>query len=440
MEKRRIPGLALIVACDDRLLAARAYGFANLEHRTPTTLETVFEIASVTKPITATGVLLLVENGRVGLDEPIATYLHGLPETWSAITVRHLLSHRSGLQDYLNDRLANRERDQTPRQLAEAVFPKPLRFAPGADWSYSNTNYLLLELLIEGVTGMRYEQFLTERIFRPLGMTATGRRDLRAIVPGRAAHYEVRDGAVVNAPYLNPTVWDHGDGGLVSSARDLFRFEAGLSRGALVRADTLQQMWTAARLPSGVRASYGLGWEIGDARGVRYIGHGGGRAGVSSYLVRYLDARLTVIVLANLSGLNLRREFVEGVAGCYEPTLRPLRERPIQPDPDPQQTERVLAYLRDVASGNRDSPLVTTGNRAAVDAPQRSLTRMLDELISFDSLGYVDVGGRDIERRGSRIERVCNYRLVTKTRTEHLTLYLTVEGRVADQVVGGEGR
>ena len=179
MEKRRIPGLALAVIQHGAVIKMQGYGLANVELDVPVTPDTVFELASVTKQFTATAIMLLVEEGKVGLDDPIPHYLSNTPDAWQGITVRHLLTHTAGLASpetgfralYAGGARVN----YTTAEMFEAATQDPMSFAPGERWQYSDVGYFLLGMILEKASGQHYRALVTERFFQPLGMTEIGR-------------------------------------------------------------------------------------------------------------------------------------------------------------------------------------------------------------------------------------------------------------------------
>jgi D-alanyl-D-alanine carboxypeptidase len=311
MAKRRIPGMSAAVITAGRVVFTKGYGFANVEVSAPATSDTVYEIASLTKPFTAIAVMMLVEAGRVSLEDPISRYLPNVPSHWGDITVRHLLTHTSGIPDYFSiPRLRSAsggiwQIEYSPADLLSIFFETQLEFKPGARFTYSNSGYWLLGRLIEAVAGNSYERFLSDRLFAPLDMKGTRRMDRKAIIPNRASGYAWSDTLLINAPYTS-TTWAYSEGGLVSSVSDLAKWDAALWSGRLLRADTLAQTTTPVRLTDGTDSNYGLGWSIGTNPKRRQIYVTGNKPGFSAIIRRYLDERLTVIVLANVeSGIDL---------------------------------------------------------------------------------------------------------------------------------------
>jgi D-alanyl-D-alanine carboxypeptidase len=302
MDRLRIPGLSLAVVREGRVALAKGYGLAHVERSVPATQDTVYRLASITKSFAATAAMMLVEQAKLHLDEPVTAPLPELPADWDAINVRHLLTHTSGLEDWENvpPHLPVREplQAETPDGIIRFLSQFPLRFPPGERWEYSNSGYLLLGRIIERVSGKRLDRFMDDAIFRPLGMTWTayGFHELNLLSTG----YVQETGALKR---LHPTeAWGHT--GLVSTVLDLARWDAALDSDQLLAPELRRQMWTPAKLNDGTEIAYGLGWDIRDAQGRKTVGHGGGRVGVSTRIARDLDDKLTVILLIPVAGVD----------------------------------------------------------------------------------------------------------------------------------------
>lgn len=357
MSARHIPGLALLVIRDGQIIKARGYGFANLEHKVPVRPETVFQSGSMGKQFTATAVMMLVEEGRIGLDDRISKYLKDTPASWSDVTVRQLLSHTAGFTDYPRD--FNFREDYTEDELLKKAMAIPLAFTPGTKWQYSNMGYVTLGILISKVTGTFYGDVLQERIFRPLGMSATRIINETDIVPNRAAGYRLVKGEVKNQAWVSPTMNTTADGSLYVNVLDMARWDAALYTDKLLKPSSLHLMWTPVKLSDGKpnSAGYGFGWRMGEIRGHRVIEHGGAWQGFTSNISRYVDDRLTIVVLANLAGAGPDR-ITHHVAGLYEPALMPPPEKPIE-DKEPQVTALLTNVLKALADGKADKELFT---------------------------------------------------------------------------------
>ncbi|MCI0524079.1 MAG: beta-lactamase family protein [Acidobacteria bacterium] len=315
MRKQRIPGLSLAVVRDGKVIKAEGYGLANVEHNIPARPETVYKIGSVSKQFIATGIMLLVQEGKVGLDERVGKYLDGAPESWSGITIRQLLTHTSGIV---------REgpgfdpfKDQKDFDVIKTAYPLQLRFKPGEKYEYCNVGYFSLAEIISRVSGKPWADFMTERVFAPLGMTGTRATSYSAIVPNRAGGYEWRNDRMRNAVEL---IAVRPSGAFLSSALDLAKWDAALYTDAILKQPTREQMWTPVRLNSGATHPYGLGWSLDPMGKHRQVHHGGTLSGFRSHFSRLLDDKLSIIVLTNCASAE-PAAIVRGVAANYLPDL-----------------------------------------------------------------------------------------------------------------------
>jgi CubicO group peptidase (beta-lactamase class C family) len=321
MRLQKIPGLALAILRDGKLIMAKGYGFANVELNVPVIPQTVFQSGSMGKQFTATAVMMLVEEGKIGLEDHINKYFPDAPAIWNDITVRHLLSHTSGIQNYTNKGMDYRK-DLTEDDLLKLAESTPLDFPPGSDWRYSNTGYVLLGILIHKVTGGFYGDFLRERIFAPLGMDSTRIISEADIVPNRASGYRLVGGQLKNQEWVAPSLNTTADGSLYFTVLDLAKWDAGLYTAKLLKHASLDQMWTIAKLSDGKpnRGGYGFGWFVKQMNGHPLVEHGGAWQGFTTQISRYLDARLTVVVLSNLDADHSDPgKIAHQVAGLYVP-------------------------------------------------------------------------------------------------------------------------
>jgi CubicO group peptidase (beta-lactamase class C family) len=321
--EQRIPGLSVLVVDDGKVVKQHGYGLANVEHDVPVKPETIFQSGSAGKQFTSAAILLLVEDGKLALDDSVRTYLTDAPETWQPMTIRHLLSHTSGLRGMPVD--WDYRRDYTEDELIEAIYGLRLAAKPGYAWAYSNAGYVTLGVLIHKVTGEFYGDFLQERVFRPLEMIATGVIDDAGIVPNRAAGYRIVDGELKNQAWVSPTMNSTADGSLYFNIVDLAKWDAALAGDGLLSSASKKEMWTPQLLSSGKpnRAGYGFGWIVGGEEAHRLVEHGGAWQGFTTSIVRYLDDRLTVVVLTNLAADSDSNpgKIAHHVAGMYRPEL-----------------------------------------------------------------------------------------------------------------------
>ena len=314
MQKQRIPGLSLAVIKDGRIILAKGYGLANVEHQVPAKPETIFQSGSMGKQFTATAVMMLVEEGKLSLDDSIRKYFTDAPDSWQNIRVRHLLTHTAGTTDYPRD--FDFRRDYTEDELLKRAEAIPLAFQPGEKWSYSNLGYVLLGILIHKVSGKFYGDFLQERVFKPLGMTTARIISEADIVPNRAAGYRLVKGELKNQEWVSPTLNTTADGALYLTVYDMAKWDEALYTERLLKKSSLEQMWTPVKLSNGKTQNYGFGWSRGEVRGHRIVEHGGSWQGFKAHIARYVDDRLTVVVFANLAQAN-QTKIAHGVAAIY---------------------------------------------------------------------------------------------------------------------------
>ncbi|HEV2704977.1 MAG TPA: serine hydrolase domain-containing protein [Pyrinomonadaceae bacterium] len=399
MEQRHVPGVAIAVVRAGRVVKARGYGLASVEHNVAVTPETVFEIGSVSKQLTAAAIMLLVEEGKVELDAPVGRYVPEAPPAWSGVTVRHLLTHTSGLRNYtgltgfeLTERL-------TRAEFVRRISQHPSNFAPGASWSYGNTNYNLLGFIIEAASGRPYWQFMRERIFRPLGMNSTADRDPKYVIRHRASGYEWQQGALTGRDYDLTDVFSAG--AIVSTVLDLARWDAALYDERLLRRASLEQIWTPVSLTDGSTRPYGFGWYVENFRGARRVRHNGQTAGFAASIARYTDERLTLIVLTNLGDLGLGGEIALGLAKLYLPSIS-LRRLPTRTDlVDSRTTQRLEQVLRARLAGRLDAREWTADARAALSTDgERRWQRLASfgALTSFAPVSAETTNGRRVLR------------------------------------------
>ncbi len=424
MKGRHIPGLSLAVVRDGKVIKAKGYGVSNVELNTPATPETVYEIGSITKQFTATAIMLLVEEGKVGLDDKIAKYLDGLPDSWNAVTVRHLLTHTSGIRSYFGlPGFEFRNHLTTAQFIKTASVLKP-NFPPGDDYLYSNTGYSLLGFIVEKASGQPYWSFLRERIFMPHAMNATTDRDPRKLVLNRADGYEWEKDNWINRDGDLTDVFSAG--AVVSNVLDLAKWDAALYTERTLKLSSLDQMWTPVRFNSGRTFTYGLGWNVSNTRGHRLISHGGQTAGFSAVFSRFTDDRLTIIMLCNADsfGPGGAARLVRGVAAQYLPSFA-LDTLKAIPDAEPKLTGMIMVALRNSLSGTSDPNMFTPeGYKFITSERGKDLLKSVSRHGALKTLTLLD-------RRQDGRDRARLYRATVSGQTLYLSFTLTEDGKIA---------
>ncbi len=318
MAAQRTPGMAVAVVRRGEVIKSRGYGLANVEHNVAVTPQTIFQSGSLGKQFTATAIMLQVQDGRLSLTDPLAKFLPG-PDSWRTITVRHLLSHTSGIPDY-NDGQLDYRKDYTEDELVKFAATLPLDFTPGAEWKYSNTGYILLGAIVRKVSGMFYGDVLRDRVFTPLGMSTARVISEADIVANRAAGYRLERGELRNQEWVSPALNTTADGSLYLSLQDVIAWDRGLRSGAILTADSWRQIATPVTLNSGRTHPYGFGVEVDRIAGQDIQRHGGAWQGFKSYLARYRGDDVTIIALANLAQA-LPKRAVDRIAAHLMPAL-----------------------------------------------------------------------------------------------------------------------
>ena len=319
MERQHIPGLSLAVLRGDRVVMSRGYGFANVELRVPASDSTVYQSGSMGKQFTAALVEMLVEQKRLRLDDPIARWFPEGASVWGDITVRHLLTHTSGVAEY-TDSTFDYRKDYTEDELVKFAASRPLDFRPGERWSYSNTGYVLLGALIHRVSGRFYGDFLRDSVFQPLGMRDSRIISEADIVPNRADGYVLDDSVLKNQEWVAPMLNTTADGALYVTVRDLAKWAVALNHGRVPSQSALDTAWTPVRLNNGTTYPYGFGWSIFNQRGRSRISHTGSWQGFRTVIARYPESGITVVVLANLAQAQVGA-IAYGIAGMLDASL-----------------------------------------------------------------------------------------------------------------------
>jgi D-alanyl-D-alanine carboxypeptidase len=336
----------VLVLKDGKVIKEKGYGTANLEHSVPVTPQTVFQSGSIGKTFTAALILLLEQDGKLRLDDPISRHLPNTPAAWAKITIRHLLTHTSGLGDPYE--IIDFRKDYTDEELIALEATVPVRSAPGEKWAYSNMGFHLLGFIANRAGGKFYGDQLHERIFAPLCM---GTRVISEadIVPHRAAGYESKKDAYKNQSWVAPKLNTTADGSLYLTARDLAIWDQALYGDKILDARLRAASFTPAKLNDGSDTPYGLGWFVDTVKGRRHISHSGAWQGFRTQLCRYIDDKLTVVVLTN-STTALPSKFANMAAAHYVPALFDALPKAIA-DSNPGLTAQVRALMASIGAG-----------------------------------------------------------------------------------------
>jgi len=311
-----IPGVSAAVVSGGALRFSAAYGTADVENAVPATPLTIYRLASVSKPITATAVMQLAARGKIDLDAPIQRYVPAYPEKQWPLNCRELLCHQAGVRQWTDEEFHNARHYASLAAALEFFKNDPLVFEPGTRTLYSSLGYNLLGAAVESASGQDYLDYLRENVFTPAGMETAGLDDVFALIPHRAQGYQKGAGGELYNSSLSDTSNRVPGGGLVASAEDVGRFALALHTGVLLKKETREQMFVRQRTRDGRPTGYGLGWAVGTERGRREVYHIGGQPRVSTVLYMLPDSGLAVVFLSNLEGvgtplLDLARQVAE---------------------------------------------------------------------------------------------------------------------------------
>ena len=293
------PGATALVAKNGRITYHKAFGMASMELDVTMQKDMVFEIGSITKQFTAVAILMLMERGKLNLDDSITKFLEDYPTHGHNLTIHHLLTHTSGIKSYTSmEKWAKEWRtDYTPKELIDFFKNQPMDFAPGEEYEYNNSAYFILGYIIEKASGISYESFIEENIFKPLKMSNSYYGSQSKIIKKRAQGYQRRDG-YVNAEYLSLTQ-PYAAGSLMSTVEDLFLWNRAIRANTLVSKESLALAFTNYKLNNEKKINYGYGWVLSDINGSPTIEHGGGIFGFATNSIYLPDEDIFVAVFSN---------------------------------------------------------------------------------------------------------------------------------------------
>ena len=322
------PGCAAAVSLNGDTVFEKAFGLADLEHNVPNTAQTIFESGSVAKQFTAASLVLLQQDGKLSLDDPVRKYIPELPDYGSPLTIRHLLNHTSGLRDWgtvmgltgagRGDRVINQD-----LALDVITHQQALDFKPGSEYSYSNSGYNLAAIIVERVSKQKFPAFVEERLFKPLGMkNSSWRDDYQRVVPGRAQAYARQGNGPwrLNMPFMNV----YGNGGMLTTVGDWMRWNAMLDSQSL-GAPLVAALETQGVLNDGRKIAYALGLVVDKYKGMKDVSHGGATAGYQTFLARYPDSKVSVGVMCNGTSPGaggIAANITDEIFGPYPETAR----------------------------------------------------------------------------------------------------------------------
>jgi CubicO group peptidase (beta-lactamase class C family) len=320
IQTQKIPGLSLAVVLESKVVLAKGYGKASLELNAPSDPETLYGLGSLSKQFTAAAIMLLVQDRKMELSDNLGKFFAWTPNEWNDVTVRHLLTHTSGIRpEEWKGGIAEFDRFEHDQETVVRTAFGPLVSKPGEKFSYSNVGYRLLGMIIEKVSGQTYWNFLADKIFLPLGMNGTRNSDPSSVIPNRARGYARENGRYINREPVTASA-AFSEGALISSVLDLVKWDGALREERLLTKASLEQIWSPVILNDQTTFPYGFGWFVRQIPGHQTLAHSGALPGFSSFIWRFLDDKVTVIVLANSENADTGKISLR-VAGFYRPVL-----------------------------------------------------------------------------------------------------------------------
>jgi CubicO group peptidase (beta-lactamase class C family) len=424
------PGCALAVVKGGQVLHSAGYGLASIEHQAPVKPSTVFPIGSVTKHFTAVLTLLLVDEGKLTLEDPLFKWLAGIPEEWKPVTIRQLLSHQSGITAYTADKEFRKSacREFDAAEILAFASNKPMRFAPGSQYGYSNTNHFLLGLVIEKISGKRYCEVVAERLCVPLGMTSTRCANPSAIIPGIADGYTGASLEVARHAERVSASHAGGSGALVSTIEDMVKWDAALQGGKVLRPERVRQLETITTTSDGTQTPHGLGWVVEEPGSHRALVQTGSLPGFNAAIMRLPDDDLFVVAMVN-SDMVSAGHLAMQVAALWFPTMVAATAPLV--DPDPALTARLKAIILSLPAGtvSREEFTPEAAAQLFAGAVEQAGT-FLSGLGSLQSIAVVD--RRPLE--GGLVQ--CRTKLSYEKLDLAATWALNADGKIAGLTLG----
>lgn len=309
------PGVTALVYKDGELLYRKAFGMANLELKVPMKPENIFEIGSMTKQFTATAILMLIERGELSLDDEITEFIPDYPVKGNKITVHHLLNHTSGIRSYTNMKsfMELAREDKKPTEIIDHFKNAPMDFDTGEEWKYNNSGYIILGHIIEVVSGKSYAAFISENIFKPLGMKNSVYGSKTQLITDRASGYMPTENGYRNANYLSMSL-PYAAGSLMSNIDDMLLWHKAVHGHTLIKTESQAKAFTNTKLNNGEFTNYGYGWQINEINGVGSIEHGGGIFGYVTQGIYVPEENVYVVLMTNTNGKSPQNSAVKMAA------------------------------------------------------------------------------------------------------------------------------
>lgn len=418
LDQQHVAGLQFTVMKHGKVVRSGQYGYANLEHRVPVKPETTFEIGSVTKSFTASLVVMQQAAGALKLDSPISDGLENPPAAWKDLTLRQCLTHTAGLPDYLSLGF-NPLKTYTPREALDITKDKPLDFPPGANWSYSNSGFMIAGLILESKLKKKWPVLVKEQILDKVPMPSARVLDHSELVPNKAYGYRW-DGKKFQVTPPIPVGAAYSAGALTCTSEDLAKWGEAVRSG---RFGSLDELWKPAVLRSGRTWEYALGWDVLKLGDKKYVGHGGNTFGFSADLGMLPEEGLVVSVLTNGAGQNLTAITTRILKEFSK--LSPPKTKAVTSDPNKARTYRLWDALESALSSKPDPKLIAEEAfyMFSTDRTRDRRTRMRSQMLPIRAMRYIS----EAQENGAT---AIVYEIVSAKQKTRLKLMIDAEGRL----------
>ncbi len=435
LTKRHVPGLSFVVLRDGQTLRAAGHGMANLELQVPASPDTVYEIGSISKQFAAEAILLLVEDGKLKLDDPINKFLPAnAPESWQTITIEQLLRHTSGLKDWTEVKEFSYRRQYSPGEFIDLVRSFPLEFPPNQQWKYSNTNLPLIGIIISQASAQEYEEFVTERIFQRFQLPSIQFHRHEKVIRHRASGYVLRDGHLERGEPFRPGIIA-ASGGVLANVTDLAKWWEAVLNGRLLQPASQQALLKRTEYGEGRHVTHGLSIFCDRFNGHKSMHHHGSTAGGFGSVVRYFpEEKLTVAVMCNLEDGGWCADYVsKRIANAYIPGSF-IGGLPAANDEGNQAAETHLKLLKAMAKNENPSLLANNYVPRVSDTMRQQMAKNLETLKSFEYLGTEQITS-DHFVVDNRLTEVKYFKMVTGDRSQYYHFRYYPEGTIGFIVV-----
>ena len=423
MAAQHIPGLCLLVIKDGKTVKEKAYGVSNIETRRPTEMSDRFDMGSIGKTFTATMIMQLVTEKKLSLDQKVRDILPDFPERWQTTTIRQLISHQSGIPDYAFMPGVGLLDTYEQKTWTDTVYKANLDFPTGRLYQYSNSNFVLLGLVLEKVLGKPYREIAQTRIFSPVGMKDTCFKDAGKPLPERSTTgYFFIDGKLQDAGFggTSPTP---SDGGEFTTVYDLQRWSEAVQSGKVLPGGVVKTMQTPSVVSSGRKTGYGLGWMTASVEGSPQITHGGNSVGFSGTLSTYPKQHLEIYMLCNLYPVG-GDGFALGIAKMLEPSLIRKPQVSAAVDPNPGMTSKLMGGLKELAKPNVKSALFHDDMQLRLSTQRGQMA--LPAYANFSTVAKIEY----ISKRDEKPDMVYRYRVFDAKTSWIVDFQVTKEGTI----------